>query len=250
MAVREGAEEDLLRGGRDGGEQRDGVVARLVVRHLCRRRDELRRPDRTEDPRLHLVGVAGGDVAELFVESRGTDRIANPSWPVHLHPRSAGEGDVPVELIRHWSPLGSVVQPGLPEHHRYGVAAFLNSPWAAALQQTKPLHKPNICSLHHAARPARVPKADLDQRDPDYIRDQLPGLWLLASVYFRGDVGGLHRCRHSLAQKAWKFTISGTTLSPVISAVAAASASITQIAMLSNLIAGREGSMPARPASR
>ncbi len=40
---------------------------------------------------------------------------------------------------------------------------------------------------------ARVPKADLDQRDPDYIRDQLPGLWLLASLYFRADVRGLHR---------------------------------------------------------
>src|SRR5437588_3306318 len=38
---------------------------------------------------------------------------------------------------------------------------------------------------------SRVPKADLDQRDPDYIRDQLPGTWLLASLYFRADVRGL-----------------------------------------------------------
>ncbi|UXA13462.1 acyltransferase family protein [Mycobacterium sp. SMC-8] len=40
---------------------------------------------------------------------------------------------------------------------------------------------------------ARVPKADLDQRDADYIREQLPGLWLLASLYFRADVRGLDR---------------------------------------------------------
>jgi 1-acyl-sn-glycerol-3-phosphate acyltransferase len=40
---------------------------------------------------------------------------------------------------------------------------------------------------------SRVPKADLDQRDPDYIRDQLPGTWLLASLYFRADVRGLDR---------------------------------------------------------
>lgn len=40
---------------------------------------------------------------------------------------------------------------------------------------------------------ARVPKADLDQRDPDYIREQLPGTWLLASLYFRADVRGLDR---------------------------------------------------------
>jgi 1-acyl-sn-glycerol-3-phosphate acyltransferase len=40
---------------------------------------------------------------------------------------------------------------------------------------------------------SRVPKADMDQRDPDYIREQLPGLWLLASLYFRADVRGLDR---------------------------------------------------------
>ena len=39
---------------------------------------------------------------------------------------------------------------------------------------------------------SRVPKADLDERDPDYIREQLPGLWMLASIYFRADVRGLH----------------------------------------------------------
>jgi 1-acyl-sn-glycerol-3-phosphate acyltransferase len=39
----------------------------------------------------------------------------------------------------------------------------------------------------------RVPRADLDQRDPDYIRDQLPGTWLLASLYFRADVRRLER---------------------------------------------------------
>jgi 1-acyl-sn-glycerol-3-phosphate acyltransferase len=37
----------------------------------------------------------------------------------------------------------------------------------------------------------RVPSADLDERDPDYIRETLPGLWLLASLYFRADVRGL-----------------------------------------------------------
>ena len=37
----------------------------------------------------------------------------------------------------------------------------------------------------------RVPSADLDERDPDYIRETLPGLWMLASLYFRADVCGL-----------------------------------------------------------
>jgi 1-acyl-sn-glycerol-3-phosphate acyltransferase len=40
---------------------------------------------------------------------------------------------------------------------------------------------------------ARIPAADLDDRDPDYLREQLPGLWVLASFYFRADVRGLDR---------------------------------------------------------
>ena len=37
----------------------------------------------------------------------------------------------------------------------------------------------------------RVPPADLDERDPDYIRETLPRLWLVSSLYFRGEVRGL-----------------------------------------------------------
>src|SRR6476469_7963187 len=39
---------------------------------------------------------------------------------------------------------------------------------------------------------SRIPRADLDERDPDYIREQLPGMWMLASFYFRAEVRGLH----------------------------------------------------------
>jgi 1-acyl-sn-glycerol-3-phosphate acyltransferase len=39
----------------------------------------------------------------------------------------------------------------------------------------------------------RVPPADLDERDPDFIREDLPGLWMLASLYFRADVRGLEQ---------------------------------------------------------
>ena len=37
----------------------------------------------------------------------------------------------------------------------------------------------------------RIPRADLDERDPDYIRESLPGLWLLATLWFRATVRGL-----------------------------------------------------------
>jgi 1-acyl-sn-glycerol-3-phosphate acyltransferase len=37
----------------------------------------------------------------------------------------------------------------------------------------------------------RIPRADLDDRDPDYIREKLPLLWLFASLWYRGEVRGL-----------------------------------------------------------
>jgi 1-acyl-sn-glycerol-3-phosphate acyltransferase len=33
--------------------------------------------------------------------------------------------------------------------------------------------------------------ADLDDRDPDYIREKLPLFWLMASLYYRGEVRGM-----------------------------------------------------------
>ena len=56
-------------------------------------------------------------------------------------------------------------------------------------------HRPNVIAglgeLVANQVTKRIPRADLDQRDPDYIRDTLPGMWLLASFYFRADVRGL-----------------------------------------------------------
>ena len=37
------------------------------------------------------------------------------------------------------------------------------------------------------------PEADPGARDPEFIRAQLPGMWLLASLYFRAEVRGLDR---------------------------------------------------------
>ena len=56
-------------------------------------------------------------------------------------------------------------------------------------------HEPNpierlVRSIAGAIR-SRVPAADLDERDPDYIREHLPMSWLIASIWFRGDVRGM-----------------------------------------------------------
>ncbi len=37
----------------------------------------------------------------------------------------------------------------------------------------------------------RIPRADLDERDPDFIRERLPLMWLAASLWYRGEVRGL-----------------------------------------------------------
>ena len=37
----------------------------------------------------------------------------------------------------------------------------------------------------------RIPRADLVERDPYYIREQLPLFWLFSSIWFRGEVRGL-----------------------------------------------------------
>jgi 1-acyl-sn-glycerol-3-phosphate acyltransferase len=37
----------------------------------------------------------------------------------------------------------------------------------------------------------RIPRGDLDERDPDFIRERLPLIWLAATVWYRGEVRGL-----------------------------------------------------------
>jgi 1-acyl-sn-glycerol-3-phosphate acyltransferase len=70
-------------------------------------------------------------------------------------------------------------------------AADVPANGAAAVQDLAGLVTGAIAAIAEQAQ-ARVPRADLDERDPDYIRESLPGLWMLASLYFRAEVRGLH----------------------------------------------------------
>ena len=49
----------------------------------------------------------------------------------------------------------------------------------------------DIASLLAAGLRRSVPRADLHERDPDFLRDNLTFLWLLASFWYRGEVRGL-----------------------------------------------------------
>src|ERR1700756_1093501 len=48
-------------------------------------------------------------------------------------------------------------------------------------------------ALRGVARRAqpRIPRADLCERDPDFIRERLPLMWLVATLWHRGEVRGL-----------------------------------------------------------
>ena len=56
----------------------------------------------------------------------------------------------------------------------------------------------------------RVPRADLDERDSDYIRESLPRLWMLASIYFRAEVRGLERIPRQGPCSWWATTRAAT----------------------------------------
>jgi 1-acyl-sn-glycerol-3-phosphate acyltransferase len=56
--------------------------------------------------------------------------------------------------------------------------------------QRRPLLARVLRTIADEAR-RRIPRADLDERDPDYIRERLPLLWLGASIWYRGEVRGL-----------------------------------------------------------
>jgi 1-acyl-sn-glycerol-3-phosphate acyltransferase len=73
--------------------------------------------------------------------------------------RSGGNGQVPDEALRRERPRRSLLSRAVRE---------------VADQATR-----------------RIPRADLDERDPDFIRERLPLMWLFASIWFRGEVRGL-----------------------------------------------------------
>lgn len=89
--------------------------------------------------------------------------------------------------------------PTTPQGSRngHGDAAQLNGhladpdPGSEEAQQGSPGLPARLLSAVSGALASRIPVADLDDRDPDYIRANLPGLWLLNSLYYRGEVRGL-----------------------------------------------------------
>ena len=87
-------------------------------------------------------------------------------------------------------------RPSRNGHHADG-DPFASSLRAARASTTSPRRRParglldRIVGAIAGTVRSRVPVADLDERDPDFIRETLPAQWLLASLWFRGEVRGL-----------------------------------------------------------
>ena len=79
-------------------------------------------------------------------------------------------------------------------HSANGASPNGGDPQAAQSGGLSPLELGSrVARLAAEIAQSRIPKADLDERDTDYIRETLPGLWMLASYYFRAEVRGLDR---------------------------------------------------------
>jgi len=75
-------------------------------------------------------------------------------------------------------------------HSANGFAAVADPPAPGAAAALSGLPGRLVRGIARQAQ-ARIPKADLDERDPDFIRDTLPRMWLLATLWYRGEVRGL-----------------------------------------------------------
>ena len=129
---------------------------------------------------VHDAGGTEGGVSESRTPRRAASRPrstdgsspANGSGPADRHARQPSRMSAP--------PAGDVARLATaPARAVGGLAAGLGGIVGRAVS--------GVASQTQQ----RVPAADLDERDPDYIRETLPGLWMLASLYFRADVRGL-----------------------------------------------------------
>jgi 1-acyl-sn-glycerol-3-phosphate acyltransferase len=82
---------------------------------------------------------------------------------------------------------------GAPSRHSARVAADNGKPAGAGESGERAGPLSGLARAIRDEVANRIPRADPHERDPDYIRDNLPWLWLLASFYFRSEVRGLER---------------------------------------------------------
>jgi 1-acyl-sn-glycerol-3-phosphate acyltransferase len=103
-------------------------------------------------------------------------------WIPRLLEQWAGMDEVPTKRAGHSNGHGD------PRHARRVLEEPEDSDGPARAGSGFPL---NLLGGLARAVQGRIPAADLDERDPDYIRESLPALWLLSSLYFRAEVRGL-----------------------------------------------------------
>jgi 1-acyl-sn-glycerol-3-phosphate acyltransferase len=96
---------------------------------------------------------------------------------------------------------GTAAQAGEGQSHNGGDPASrpaADGPRLSGRDLLGAIARPVLAPAARAARPLLAEirsrlRADLDDRDPDFIREHLPLAWLLSSIWFRGEVRGMGR---------------------------------------------------------
>ncbi len=83
-----------------------------------------------------------------------------------------------------------VAEIGTATHQRNGYVEANGEGQTAADEPARSLISRALRAVAQQAQ-RRIPRADLDERDADFIRERLPLLWLFASLWYRGEVRGL-----------------------------------------------------------
>ena len=151
--------------------------AEQVVLDGCGHVPQVERPEQT-----------GGHAAPALRADRGAGR------PLRA-PRSPRVG---LERARH----------GAQNGHRRACGARTSDD-AHAQRGAWPTRSPAARRPRRPVQPR--PAADLDERDPDYIRETLPRMWLLSSLYFRGEVRGPGQHPRRRARCCWSATTRAAT---------------------------------------
>jgi 1-acyl-sn-glycerol-3-phosphate acyltransferase len=94
-----------------------------------------------------------------------------------------------VSAVRHWPVRGVSAIVGRAGQAGGNGHRAPNEPGPRAAGRPSLLHRAVRGAAHEVQR--RIPRADLDERDPDLIRERLPLMWLASSLWHRGEVRGL-----------------------------------------------------------
>ena len=166
--------------------------AEQVLLHGCGHVPQIERPQHTHGILRRFFGQRGRARGRIhaargvkerglspFFHGVGLPRMGETREHADPHAGGNGSGDpARLAVAQAPEPRGDEASDGEPRSGGDPLASLLRVPGALARGIAGQIT-------------SRIPAADLDERDPDYIRERLPAMWLLASLWHRAEVRGL-----------------------------------------------------------